>query len=200
MIINQIAQGSGGTTALAIYRTTDANGKILPPDTFMDLGNATDVGEHGLEYSYAYSNITSADLSKLKAVSGANGCSSCFYWSPLLTSVNVSGIESITGNSAMSYFVAGCALLTSITFNKLKIINANSGFNYAFRYSGIQNIYFPVLESVGTNNFANMINGITGCTIHFPSALDPQGGSTVISSLSGYPNFGGTNTVLAFDL
>ena len=200
MIINQIAQGGGGTTPLAIYRTTDANGKILPPDTFMDLGNATDVGDHGLEYAFVYSTLTTADLSKLTAVSGESGLSHCFHWCPNLTSVDVSNIEILTGSGCMSYFVTGCSAFTSITFNKLKTINANSGFNYTFRYSGIQNIYFPVLESVGYNNWSTMLSGITGCTIHLPTGLDPTGGSTVISSLQGYPNFGGTNTVLAFDL
>jgi hypothetical protein len=68
----------------------------------------------------------------------------------------------------------------------------------------LTSVSFPALTSASfgsyKNQFSNMIQNVTGCTIHFPSNLDPQGGSTVISSLTGYPSFSGTNTVLAFDL
>lgn len=58
---------------------------------------------------------------------------------------------------------------------------------------------FPALTSTSfgsyTNQFDGLMSAVTGCTIHFPSNLQ-----ATIATLDGYPDFGGTNTVLAFDL
>lgn len=46
-----------------------------------------------------------------------------------------------------------------------------------------------------TNQFSNMLYGVRGCTVHFPASTQ-----TKIETMSGYPNFGGTNTTVLFDL
>ena len=72
---------------------------------------------------------------------------------------------------------------------------------YAFQScTGLTNISFPALTSTGfgsyTNQFNDMLQGVTGCTVHFPSNLQ-----SVIGSWSGVTNgFGGTNTTVLFDL
>jgi hypothetical protein len=59
---------------------------------------------------------------------------------------------------------------------------------------------FPALTSTSfgsyTNQFNNMLRMVTGCTVHFPSNLQ-----SVIGSWSDITaGFGGTNTVVSFDL
>ena len=61
-------------------------------------------------------------------------------------------------------------------------------------------IYFRALNSqtnLQTSIFSNLCQNATNAVVHFPSNMQ-----TIIeqASLSGYPNFGGTNTTLAFDL
>lgn len=36
---------------------------------------------------------------------------------------------------------------------------------------------------------------VRGCTVHFPAAIQAK-----IETMTGYPNFGGTNTTVLFDL
>jgi hypothetical protein len=59
---------------------------------------------------------------------------------------------------------------------------------------------FPALKTTSfgsyTNQFADMLSGVTGCTVHFPSNLQ-----AVIGSWSDVTSgFGGTNTTVLFDL
>ena len=100
---------------------------------------------------------------------------------------------------------ADCTGLTTVTFDLLTTITANSCCQNMFNgCTNLASIYFPALKSTSfgsrVNQISTLINRVSGCTIHFPSNLDPESGSTVISKMTGYPNFGGTNTVLAFDL
>ena len=64
----------------------------------------------------------------------------------------------------------------------------------------LTSISFPALTSTSfgsfTNQFNNMLYGVTGCTVHFPSNLQ-----SVIGSWADVTNgFGGTNTTVSFDL
>lgn len=70
----------------------------------------------------------------------------------------------------------------------------------AFYRTGITDLYFNSLTSSSfgsyTNQFSNMLSGVTGCTVHFPSNLQ-----SVIGSWADVTNgFGGTNTIVLFDL
>ena len=122
--------------------------------------------------------ITSVDLGSLTEISGEYSCNTMFSGCSNLVSVNLSSLTTITGNGCCDGMFAKCSSLTSLSFPALTSRSFGSRLN----------------------QFRDIIKNVVGCTIHFPSNLDPTGGSTVISSLYGYPNFGGTNTVLAFDL
>ena len=168
------------------------------------------------------------DLSNL-TVAGANyACNRIFEGCTGITSIDLSGLKSISGGYNINNIVGNCTSLTTIDLSSLVYIGDGSwcagtvceycsslttakldslssvsslGMERAFGYcTSLTTLSFPALKSVGSTAFRNLISGVSGCTIHFPSNLDPQGGSTVISSLTSYPNFGGTNTVLAFDL
>ena len=105
------------------------------------------------------------------------------------------------GENAMYYAFYGCTGLTSVDLSSLTTISGVYAMQYAFRScTGLTNISFPALTSTGfgsyTNQFNNMLRGVTGCTVHFPSNLQ-----SVIGSWSDVTNgFGGTNTTVLFDL
>ena len=171
-----------------------------------DLSNLTTIdGVDACNNMFSSSTITAIDLSNLTTVSGSNGCSSMFYNAQQLASISLPKLTTVSGSSAFYGIFQLDTALTSITFPVLSTITGRSAFSTAFAgCTNLTSISFPALtsSSFGTtkNGFANLIQNVSGCTIHFPSNLDPESGSTVISSLSGYPTFGGTNTVLSFDL
>ena len=154
---------------------------------------------------YNCDGITSVDLSGLTTVSGDSACLNMFYNCDGITSVDLSGLTTISGQSACYSMFGYCTGLTSVDLSGLTSL---TGFNCCSsmfeRCQSLTSLSFPALTSnsfgVYKNQFTNLISGVTGCTIHLPSNLDPQSGSTVISSLTGYPNFGGTNTTVLFDL
>ena len=148
--------------------------------------------------------ITSVDLSSLTTLSGQSACSEMFANCTGITSVDLSGLTTISSFFACGYMFYGCTGLTSVDFSSLTTIGESACGYMFYRCTSLTSLSFPALTSnsfiTNRSQFDGLISGVTGCTIHFPSNLDPQSGSTVISSLQGYPNFGGTNTVLAFDL
>lgn len=149
--------------------------------------------------------ITNIDLSGLKTVSGYQGCSSMFYNCTGITSLDISGLETISGSNGCNemFFVNknSSNSLTSVTFTKLSTISSSYALQSAFMYRGnLQSVSFPALtpSSFGsyTNQFNNMLKGITGCTVHFPSSIQ----STIGSWSDVTAGFGGTNTSILFDL
>ena len=147
--------------------------------------------------------ITSVNFSNLKSASGNFAFSSICYGCTNLISVDFSSLAYIgSGNYLAGTLFLDCTSLQNVKFDSLAVIDSYGAFQQAFQNdTSLTTLSFPSLSSRGNNSvFYNMLSGVTGCTIHFPKNLDPQTGSTVISSLSTYPNFGGTNTVLAFDL
>lgn len=174
---------------------------------------------------YGCTGITSVDLSNLKSgnisymfsgctgLTGAidlsslgysNGISSVFNGCTGITSVDLSSLNEFSNNAANLF--TNCTSLTSVDLSSLATIYASGAFQNAFRNcTSLTSLSFPALNTTSfgsqyVNQFNNMLSGVTGCTLHFPKNLDPQTGKTTISGLTGYPNFGGTDTVLVFDL
>ena len=143
--------------------------------TFSLPENATDVGNYAL--------------------------SRAFYGCTSLTSVDLSSLTTISGNRALGYAFSGCTSLTSVDLSSLTTISGNYALYYAFYgCTGLTSLSFPSLISTAfgsyTNQFNNMLYGVTGCTVHFPSNLQ-----SVIGSWSDVTNgFGGTSTTVLFDL
>lgn len=167
------------TTAPALYREFQLNGtgKLVPNTTtthIMDFTGIKDVEDYVLAKAYAYNaNISGAlDMSDLTNA-GSNAFFYAFQRCTGITSVNLSSLTTISGGSAMY-----------------------SCFSYC---TGITTLSFPALTSTSfgtqTSQFNNMLFGVTGCTIHFPSSVQAK-----VETLTGYPNFGGTNTIVLFDL
>ena len=164
--------------------------------------DATNVGSYALYYAFRYcSSLTSVDLSSLTTVSGNSAFYYAFQDCSNLTSVDLSSLTTVSGSSAFSSAFSYCNGLTSVSFPALTTITGGSAFSSAFQYcSNLTSVSFPALttSSFGsrTNQFNNMLQGCTGVTVHFPSAIQSTIGSW--SSVTG--GFGGTNTTVLFDL
>ena len=65
-----------------------------------------------------------------------------------------------------------------------------------FKNSQITKLEFPSLKSTSTISMNNMLEDVTGCTVHFPSNLQ----SVIGQSEDVLAGFGGTNTTVLFDL
>lgn len=172
--------------------------------TEIDLKNLTSVdGDYSCESMFANcENITSVDLSGLKYIKGLRGCSNMFQQCSSLESVNLSNLESITSQMGCNYMFSQCKNLKILTFNSLRKVTGYRGLCGMLRYSGVETVNFPSLTSNDTeysiisSAFYGLLDGVTGCTVHFPSNLE-----SVISSWSDVVGgFGGTNTVVLFDL
>lgn len=115
-----------------------------------------------------------------------------------LTSVDLHNITTINTMSLHEAF-AGCRCIASVDLSGLKKIGY-SGLEQAFvGCEKLSSLSFPSLTSDFTTDrgcFYSMLEHVTGCTVHFPSNLESE-----IGSWGNVTNgFGGTNTVVLFDL
>lgn len=173
--------------------------------TSVDLSSLTTVsGEYAFNYAfYGCTSLTSVDLSSLTAVSGtgAYAFSSAFQNCANLTSVDFSSLTTVSAGNAFRYAFQESTSLTSVSFPALSVLGETSVFFRAFyKCTSLTSLSFPALttSSFGsyTNQFSNMLYGVTGCTVHFPAAIRNTIGSW--ADVTG--GFGGTNTTVLFDL
>ena len=145
-------------------------------------------------------SLISADLSNLRDATGENlyqafaGCTS-------LTSVDFRNLLKVHYSSLASTF-RGCTNLTSVDFSSLQQIGEPGFLNTFQDCTSLKSLSFPALRSASFENnarqncFYNMLQGVTGCTVHFPSNLE-----SVIGQWNDVlDGFGGTDTVVLFDL
>ena len=170
--------------------------------TSVDLSSVTAVpGSSALYYAFSgCTSLTSVDLSSLTRVSGPNALAYAFQACSSLTSVDLSSLTTVTGSSALSYAFNNCTGLTSVDLSSLTRVTSGYGLSYAFRScTSLTSLSFPALTTssfgTATNQFNNMLTKVRGCTVHFPAAIQGK-----IETMTGYPNFGGTNTTVLFDL
>ena len=94
---------------------------------------------------------------------------------------------------------SGCSSLETISFPKLICFQGANMWSGAFANSGIKHIYFSGLayssNVIPSNTIGGLLSNVSNCTVHFPAELQ-----SVVESLPSYPNFGGTNTTVLFDL
>ena len=174
----------------------------IPEVTSFSLpSNATDVGQRALAYAFdSYPNLTSVDLSTLTTVSGTSAFKSAFSNCTALTSVDLSSLTTVSGNGAFSNAFSSCTAIISVDFSSLSILSGSQALYSAFsNCHKIKSLSFPALtvDSFGSavNQFENILYRVDGCTVHFPAAIQAK-----IETMTGYPNFGGTNTTVLFDL
>ena len=168
----------------------------------IDLSSLTTIsGSNAMAYTFYASTLSSIDLSSLTTISGANSVRYAFQNCTNLTSIDLSSLTDIIGGSAMQTTFKGCTSLTSIDLSSLTNITGSGVMAYAFSgCTGLTSLSFPALTSTSfgsnTNQFNQMLQNVTGCTVHFPSNLQ-----SVIGSWSDVTSgFRGTNTTVLFDL
>lgn len=194
--------GVVGSNALHYFCQNDTG---LTSISFPELTTITGVSALS-DFGYGCSNVTSVTFPKLTTVSGISGCSYLCYNMTKLPSITFPELTTVSARTAFSYAFSGCSMLTTATFPKLSSMTGASAFSNAFNNcKAVTDIYFPALTtnsfgSTNKNQFNNMMantGNTTTHTIHFPSNLQSK-----ISTLTGYPLFGGTSgyVVLSFDL
>ena len=177
-----------------VYQMPEATSFSLP-------SNATNVGPNALAYAfYLCPSLTSVDLSSLTTVSGTGAFSYAFSNCDMVTSVDLSSLTTVSGNGAFNNAFSSCTAITSVDFSSLTNMTGSQALYSAFSNCGrLTSLLFPALtvDSFGSavNQFENMLSRVDGCTIHFPAAVQAK-----IETMKGYPNFGGTNTTVLFDL
>ena len=195
--IDNISAGGTGIpreVSNGVYKIPEVTSFSLPSD-------ATDVGQNALAYAvYSCPSLTSVDLSSLTSVSGENAFYEAFYKCTALTSVDLSSLTTLSGRNALASAFDVCTALTSVDFSSLTTVSGyHALYNTFSRCNSLTSLSFPALTvsglQYGSSQFDNMLYGVTGCTVHFPAAVQAK-----IEATSGYPNFGGTNTTVLFDL
>lgn len=131
---------------------------------------------------------------------GANVLYYGFYQDLGITKADFSNITTISGENAFFHAFDGCTRLNTVDFSALSSMACSYALRYAFRNcSSLSTLSFPSLTTSSFGNYMNqfnsMLSGCTGVTVHFPSSLQ-----NLIPGFSGYPNFGGTNNTVLFDL
>lgn len=159
-------------------------------------------GSYACSYSFARcTGLTTVSMKALTIVGGLQGCSYMFYVCPNISTADLSSLTSIVGSSGCSAMFMDCSSLSNMTFYSLSAITTSNAMGATFKNcTSLRTVSFPALysESFGsryTNQFTNLVDGVTGCTLHFPSNMQAK-----IAGLTGYPNFGGTDTIVLFDL
>lgn len=145
--------------------------------------------------------LVTVDFSSLVTADGTQVLNHMFDSCESLTTLNLGALETLTGQYAARSLCAYCSSLTTVNLSSLSNIGSASVFSNAFQEcTSLATLSFPSLtaNSFGGYNsqFNNMLAGVTGCTVHFPAAIQ----STIGSWASVTNGFGGTNTTVLFDL
>lgn len=201
---------NGASTVIDLTGVTDVGDYVLYCAYYynisitgaVDLSSLTTIsGANACQYMfYGCTGIASVNLSNLTTVSAQEGCGSMFSGCTGLTSVNLSSLTTINRYGCSAMF-QNCTGLTSVDLSSLTTVSDTSGCVNMFRgCTSLTTLSFPALTSTSfgsyTNQFNNMLSGVTGCTVHFPSNLQ----SVIGSWTSVTAGFGGTNTTVLFDL
>lgn len=152
------------------------------------------------------SNLEHIDMHNLTTVNVDNGTgmeNAIFnYWidGTKVSELNLDNLTTLAGYASLSGFIQNSLITGDYTFPKLSVLSSQYALNGAFLNSSITSVSFPALTSTSfgsyTSQFYNMLQGLTGITVHFPSNLQ-----SVIGSWSDVTaGFGGTNTTVLFDL
>lgn len=187
-------------------KTITANGVYMADTGYTGLGEVTVnvPTSQGIVIVSDGSSNTGFSLKSLevKDITAYQYMFNKFYiFGDTITSLDFSSINNISGAQAFAYAFQLCTGITTALFTNLQTLTGAGVFYFAFRRcTALQTIYFNSLTSnsfgTSTNQFQSMLDGVTSCTVHFPSNLQSVIGNwTDVQS-----GFGGTNTTILFDL
>ena len=164
----------------------------------------------GNGFTQAFEGVTSIEqfeLPSLEEITGGYTFSNAFSGCTHLTTVSFPKLKQIKSSSSSdsNQFINcfnGCTSLVNVNFNSLEEMPQQKIFSTTFKgCTSLATLSFPALKSTSfgnnyTNQFNNMLQNVTGCTVHFPSNLQ----SVIGSWADVTAGFGGTNTTVLFDL
>ena len=166
--------------------------------SFPSLINIQANDERCFEGAFSYAGVKSANFSALTTIAASNAFGSCFEDSSL-ESINFNALQSITGNYGLTAAFLGTNL-TNVSFQNLTTITGQGALQSTFSgCSSLQSLSFPALTTVANESeeiFSWMLDSVVGCTVHFPSNMQ----ATIGNWTDVVSGFGGTNTVVLFDL
>ena len=152
--------------------------------TSVDLSSLVTLsGRRAIYYAFqGCSGLTTLDLSSLTTISGNDALQGTFIDCTSLTSVDLSSLTTLGADNVMSHAFRGCTSLASVDLSSLSVLSGEfSVLSYAFQNTVLTSLSFPALNSNSfgytDDHFYKMLNGVTGCTVHFPSNLQSVIGS-----------------------
>lgn len=158
-------------------------------------------GEYAFNFAFSKTSLTTIELPALRVISGNRACTSMFGdIANDFDVVNLPNLEEISGSYAcMDMFAA--TNISRINFCSLNVLTGISCFFRTFGDTEIpKSIYFYALKpdsfGIRTNQFSGMLDGASNCTVHFPISIQ----ATIGSWASVTSGFGGTNTIVLFDI
>ena len=199
---------NGGTSVIDMTGVTDIGENVLygayQNNTFVsgvvDMSDLIYItGPYALEYAFENcSGITGVKFNSLTSITGVSCCQYAFRRCNL-SSLEFPKLENI-GNQTCNFFAAYNTNLITLKFQSLKTIGREGLRGFVSNCTSLQSVWFYALntQSFGsfTNQFGVMLSSVTGCTVHFPMAIQ-----STIGSWSDVTNgFGGTNTTVLFDI
>lgn len=209
MFIFDLGDGSGGGSSekkkfgasiSTLIGNVTSDGSLVIPNEHADLvfEGVKSIASQALMWKFkdtAVQSVSFPDLEKVHTPSAMEGT----FFTASVSSVSFPKLEEISGASCMSKCFQYTSL-ESVEFPVLETLSARFGLELAFaNCRNIKSISFPALTNnfgLYTNQFNLMLSGVSGCTVHFPALLQ-----SVLSEWEDVQNgFGGTNTVVVFDL
>lgn len=169
--------------------------------TSIDLSSVTTIGTSGLTEAFVgCTGLTNANLSSVTVLNNERSLLYTFKDCINITNINVSALTEISGTQCMASAFSNTRP-TQVIFSSLITLTGDGALSRCFENcTSLQSLCFPALTSnsfgSSTNQFRYMLDGVTGCVVHFPSNLE-----SVIGNWQDITTgFGGTNTVVLFDL
>ena len=215
MLYNAYKNNTIITGVIDMSNLTNASGGYCMDGIFAGCSNVTGVlltnlkqikGNYALRNAFTQTGITGAvSIPKLELINGIQSTDGMFYYDRNITSVDMPNLVQVGRqyvSAASQNMFKGCSGLASATLPSLAVVMGMVAMRDFFNGTALTTLSFPALYQVSisgdtyTDKFNNMLSGVTGCTVHFPSNMQ-----SVIGSWSDVTNgFGGTNTTVLFDL
>lgn len=164
--------------------------------SFPDL---TYIGTYALAYFCTYTeDLKTVVFPELTQI-GQQGMFCGFHFNTSLISISFPKLISCS-QEGLSSVCTGCVNLESVNLDSLTNLSARALNNAFAGCKKLKTLSFPSLTPASfngdTTQFNNMLNNVSGCTVHFPYAIKKVIGEweDVIDG------FGGRNTEILFDL
>lgn len=146
------------------------------------------------EFLKGRANLTTFNLGSLEEISNSNSCYAMCYNCPRLTTVDLSKLIMISGSNGLNDAFDSCSALTTMRFDSLRECSGSQALNRTFWWAGVKDIYFPAMISDIQFNTQTLLN-TNNVNLHFPSNK-----ASVVAAMTGYPDFGGSNVTILYDL